>query len=163
MNKGGCETGKKVKKTKGGCAVGRKSYGPKNKPTTKKAPVKAKRNIRFIKKKPTVAETKPRKTRSDKGVKRTAKAPAKPKRNIKFVKKKKVDFDSLLPFTFDKAYKARQVAKQGKPMTNEEFNAQFRAGAKGHTSNPFTENRGKDMSNMIGNIRGGSKRKKRKN
>ena len=144
MNKGGCQTGKKVKKTKGGCAVGRKSYGPKNKPTTKKAPVKAKRNIRFIKKKPTVAEKKPRKTRSDKGVKRTAKAPAKPKRNIRFVKKK-------------------PTVAETKAAKNAEFNKQFRESMKGHKSNPFTENRGKDMSNMIGNIRDGSKRKKRKN
>tara|TARA_R110002167_G_scaffold25338_3_gene88073 strand:- start:1798 stop:2232 length:435 start_codon:yes stop_codon:yes gene_type:complete len=93
MNKGGCETGKKVKKTKGGCAIGRKSYGPKKKPTTRKpktliqkakargrAPMPPGSLIQKAKARgqaPMPPMKKTRKTRSDKGVKRGAKSATK--------------------------------------------------------------------------------------
>ena len=92
MNKGGCETGKKVKKTKGGCAIGRKSYGPKNKPRKPKTLIQkakargrapmppglliAKAKARGQAPMPPMKKT--RKTRSDKGVKRPKTAVANP-------------------------------------------------------------------------------------
>ena len=84
MNKGGCETGKKVKKTKGGCAIGRKSYGPKNKTTTRKPKTlqqiaKARGRDDFLIKHFSPGMSRPRKTRSDKGVKRGPKSTVAPK------------------------------------------------------------------------------------
>lgn len=66
---------------------------------------------------------------------------------------KKKEFDA-------KAYAAKQKARFGKPMTNEEFNAQFKSKA-GDRNYAHEYSKGKDMSNMIGNIRGGPRRSKR--